>query len=567
MLRSLTQLSLAATLLAGTATSMYAQTFVPPNAIEYTFGDPHVGPAVNTSCYSLSGSYAYFPDMDPVIPSGTADLYVAGWNSADIGGTHEVTVLLTAYGDPSNVLWKTSIPYTDVQDLEVGSIRNTTTNNTNIIVAYYKPGSGHMLDIYELSAWGAPYQLVDHKVLSQSPTYGRIRMDFHAVYDIAIAWVNTATLNKGVQAIVYTSNTWSGVSTLAGTAAKTGVDIAITRVTEPVNSSSIAYPLHFVYSGAGLVTESSVDINLLATSPGTVTPVVNDNNYVGAGLASRLVLDCADFSRSSTVINGSSWAYTYSDGMNAIVRHRNPAMGAAQTVAVTTGMLGNSPLDPSGGVYRVFSPAVNYGWGFPAGAPEQIMVTWYATDGIHAHGYMGLQMDVNGTTVTSTPDYLLLPNAFATPIPAGTFNSGIALSKIGPKSVGYFLYATYYDVDPGTGTYQLHHAFHQWGDVVFKPGGSTGLAAAAKAGTAKIDVYPNPFTDVLNATIVLQEAGIVHLQLHDLSGRQVWQYEGALGKGSHQLKTKNMKELAPGSYMLSTFFNGKKIETKTVVKK
>jgi len=568
MFRSFKHLTLTAALLAANAAYLCAQTFVLPAAIEYTFGDPAVHPAENTSCYSLEAGYAYFPDMVSAIGSAYANLYVAGWNNKDIGGMHEVTVLLTAPGDPSNVLWKTSIPYTGVQDLEVGSLRNTTTNNTNILVAYYKAGSGHMLDIYELTPSPTnPYQLIDHKVLSNSPTYGRIRMDFHATYDGAIAWVNREPgANQGIQAMVYTNNTWSGITTLNGTAGKSGVDIAITKVVEPFNNSNIAYPLHFVYSGGGFITESSVDMNTLAASPGTVTPFVNDNYYVGAGLNSRLVLDCSDFSSAPVVVNGSAWAYTYSDGMNVIVRHRNVTMPGAQTVVVTSGMLGNSPLDPSGGVYKVYSPALNYGAGYPSGMPEQIMVAWYTSDGAGSNGYMALQMDANGTTVTSTADYLLLPNA-STPTLPSNFTSGIALSKIGPKGVHDYLYATYYDVDPLTGSYQLHHAFHVWGNTVFKGEGATASPARVKPSATRLTVYPNPFSDMLGASLTLQEEGMLQLELHDLTGRLVWQYKASLGKGDHQVRTESMKGLASGTYMLTASLNNKKIDTRMVVKK
>lgn len=568
MLRTLKHLTLTASLLAANAVSPYAQTFVAPNAPEYTFGDPMVHPAGNTSCYSLEAGYAYFPAMVPAIGSAYANLYVAGWNSLDIGGMHEVTVLLTDPNDPTNVLWKASIPYTNVQDLQVGSQRNTTTNNTNILVAYYKPGTGHILDIYELSpSPSAPVQLINQMTLSNSPTYGRIRMDFHATYDCAIAWVNTTPgPTKGIQAIVYTSNNWSNISTLTGTANKTGVDIAITRVIEPVNNSGIAYPLHFVYTSGGFVNEVSVDMNTLATSAGGfVLPTPNDNFYAGAGLNSRLVLDCADFSRSSTVANGSAWAYTYSDGINAIVRTRNSTLPAAQTAIVTSGMLGNSPLDPIGGVYQVFNPAINYGAGYPGSMQEEIMVTWYATDGGNVNGYMGAQIDPNGTSVISTHDYLLLPHA-NTPTMPSSFTSGIALSKIGPKAVHKFLYATYYDVDPSTGDYQLHHAFHKWGDAVFKGEGTTGLSAGNKTEATKINVYPNPFSDKLNTSISLQEGGIVHLELHDLAGRLVWQHKTALTKGVHLLETGNIKGLTAGTYMLTASLNDKKIDTKMVVK-
>ncbi|WP_157977089.1 T9SS type A sorting domain-containing protein [Taibaiella helva] len=560
MLQTLKQFALAASLLTANAACLHAQVFIAPSAAEYTFGDPHVAPAQNTSCYALRAGYAYFPDMTPAIGSAYADLYVAGWNSKDIGGRHEVTVLLTEPDNPTNILWKTSIPYTGIQDLQVGSLRNPASNNTEIQVAYYEVGIGHMLDVYKLDPSGA--SLASHTTLSHSPTYGRISMDFHATYDCAIAWVNTeAGPNKGIQAKVYVNNAWSGISTLSGTANKTGVDIAITQINGPGGG----YPLHFVYSGGGFITESSVDMSTLALTPGTVTPTVNDNHYAGAGLASRLVLDCADFSTSTVAANPSAWAYTYSDGINVIVRNRNATLGAVNMAIVTSGMLGNSPLDPAGGVYQVFSPAINYGQGYPNGSPEEIMVTWYATDGAGDNGYMALRMNANGTAITSTSDYLRLPNA-NTPTMAHDFSSGIALSKTGPKSVGEFLYATYYDIDPVTGLYQLHHAFHKWSDVVFKPGNTTGVSAGAATEMTTITTYPNPFSDALHTFVSLPQDGILSLELHDMAGRLAGEYKAPLTKGGHQVSMENVKKLAAGTYMLTAALDGKQIATKMVVK-
>lgn len=555
MLRTLKHLTLTASLLSANAACLYAQPyFVPPQAAEYIFGDPSFAKPKNTSCYSLEASYSYFPAM-----GFDANLYVAAWNSDDLSIVQEVTVLLTDPTNPSNVLWKTSIPYTHVQDLEVGSIRNVTTNNTNIVVAYYKEATGHMLDVYELTPNPSnPYNLVDHKVLSNSPTYGRIRMDFHATYDGAVAWVNTTPGQQGIQAMVYTNDTWSAKSTLNGTGTKTGLDIAITQ---SVNGS--AYPLHFVYYGGGFITESTVDMNTLATTPGAQAPMINDNSYVGLAPASRLVLDCPDFTNAATA-GTSSWAYTYSDAMNIVVRHYNQALGSAQTVAVTSGMLGNNPLDPTGSTWKVFSPAINYGGGPLGSLPDQIMVAWYATDGHSNNGYMALRMNTNGTMVTSTPDYLLLPNANTPSMHVG-FTSGIALSKMGPKSVRDYLYATYYDYNYNTGEYQLHHAFHKFGDVVFK-GGSTGLQATQVSG-AKLNVAPNPFSDMLLTTVTLRKAGVLHLQLHDVTGRLVWQNTSTLSQGEHQIKTESLKGLTAGTYMLTATLDNQKADTKMVVKR
>lgn len=553
MFRLFTKKALTALLLAASVTPVTAQVFQSPTAYEFTYGDPNMKFPRSTSCHAMPAGAAYFPSLG----LGSTDLYVAAWNDTDPGAPSEVTVLLTVPGDPTSLLWQGSIPYTDVQDLEVGSLRNPTVNETNILVAYYQPGQGHFLDVYELGPGGS-YSLIDHKVLSHSPTYGRIRMDFHALWTGAIAWINTEPgANKGIQTIVYDNNTWSSPTTINGTANKTDVDIALEQ---PGISASTQ--LHLVYAGGGFITETSFDVSTLATSPATITPIPNDNNYVGAIPISRLVIDCPGFS-----LSGSRWAYTYSDLFNVVVRYRDPmvAGGMPQTAVVTAGMLGNIAI---AGQYKMYSPTLNYELHLPStGQPQNdIMVAWYATDGVSFNSYIALKMDPTGTFLTSAGDYLLLPNAQTSVTPVPLF-SGVALNKTDAKTPSPFSYATYFDVDPVSGLYQLHHAFHSWGDVAFR-----GQAPATEAPEQnlvtdiRIGTYPNPFSNQLKTTVTMPQSGSLELVLTDITGRVATQTKTTLSRGSHQISMDNLGQLAPGTYLLTILVDNKKAGIRKVTK-
>lgn len=572
MLRSISKIVYASLLLATPAAFVAAQNFIPPstNTVEYTVPNPRLNQLQSTSAYSVAASYVNIPLAAMGLPSNP-DLYVSGWNNPSPGGNSEVSILLTQFGNPSNIFWQGSLSYNNVRDLEVGCVGNYFSSSayTSILVAYYVPGQGHRLDIYNFNGpAGNPLQLIEQKILSNSPAYGRIRLDCREVTKCAVAWINPGV---GIQTMVHKgANTWSAVSTLSGTGTKTMFDIALNRVTNTITGVSTEF-VHFVYPNGLYVVESSVNMAALAAavSPTTVLPTSNDNNYAGPlPPDSKFVLDCADFSD-----NGSSWAYTYTDGNQIFVRHKNPALpSSGQTAIVTLGTLANSnPLDPTfSGVYQLFSPSLNYGFGAPVTAPappNRIMVSWYATDHAGFNGYIAAEMDENGTTLTSDPDFLLLPNGQTPTMPAG-FIPGITLSKIGIKSVPNFLYATYYDIDPATGDYQLHHAFHNWGDTRFRPGNNnTTRITAAELEQIKVNAFPNPFSNRLSISVTLPQNGKVNLALTDISGRNVWQRELTVGKGIHLLEVPGLDHLAPGAYILTSTVDKQKIGTSKIIKR
>lgn len=540
MHKSFAPLALAACLLTSGTAGLHAQTFEPPHAYEFTFGDPHMVRPQTTSCYSLDEAYT-------LLPGGyTGDLYLAGWGLALTGASSEVTWQLTAHTDPTTILMQGSIPYQGVADMEVGSIRNAVSNTTNILVAYYRLGVGHFLDIYDIVSGTAT--LTNSVQLSNTTAYGRIRIDCHAVYEAAIVWDNPGV---GIQTIASNNGSWNpaNISTLNGTIGESGPDIAFCT-----DESTHTTNLHYVYynSGTGFVTEASVDLGTILGTPGLITPAIGDYNYVGI-LPSRLVLDCPDFYAAD------NWAYTYTDGARVFVRYIDYLSTAtATTTSVNTGALGNVAL---GSPYEMSAPALSYGSGALGSGTDQITVAWYITEGGAASKYIALQMRADGTSWLNSGDYMDLPNATADFYPY----AGIALSKSDVKATPVYLYATYYDYNDATNEYQLHHAFHKWGDVAFKGQGTAKFAGNAIT-AAKINTYPNPFNSSFTTYVELEEAGMLRLEVWDLTGRLVGSFESNVTEGKHEIKIKDIEKLAPGTYLLNTALNNKKIGTQKITR-
>ncbi|RYD99250.1 MAG: T9SS type A sorting domain-containing protein [Sphingobacteriales bacterium] len=545
MLQSFTKKAFTAFLLATSAATVTAQTFQPPVATVVTYGDPNIKLPRSTSNHAMAGNASYLPSLG----LGVVDLYVAAWNDPDPGALSEVTVMLMNSGGTTPV-WQSSIIYKDVQDLEVGSRRNPGSNETTVLVAYYQTGVGHFLDEYKLGA-GNVTGLISQTQLSNSTTYGRIQMDFHALWTGAIAWIDPSI--NAIKTIVYDNNVWSAPTVVNGTANQIDMDIAIEAYTTTAGNS--IQEVHLVYSDGGLITESSLDFNTLTFSPPSMWPNVNDVSLAGPTVQSRLTLDCPGFS-----LNGSRWAYTYSDLSDIIVRFSDPAIagGATQFTSMTTGALGNVGIS---GSYKMHSPTLNYEHLPAGGYQNDIMVAWYATDGGGFNNYIALRMDPTGSFYTSAPDYLDLPNA-QMPFAPSPFTSGVALNKTDAKTPSSYSYATYYNVDPVTGTNQLHHAFHPWGNSFFR-GEAPGPDLA---GDSRISTYPNPFNDQLTVSVTTTENSVVELLLTDISGRVAAQTNNAMFKGTHQINMDKLGNLAPGNYILTVLIDQKKAGVQKVTK-
>lgn len=518
-----------------------AQTFVPSTAINFTYGDPSVARPAHTSCYSTRDLNTAF---------GPVDIYLAGWSAPGSGGTSEFTWTFTNPNDPTTIVAQDHFMYYGVNDIEVSQVGH------EILVAYYQTGVGHMVDIYNItSSTTTPVVYVSTTPLSSTASYGPIQMDGLKAGVSIIAWVNPGV---GIQTVVYDWTGFGGTSTLTGTGNERALDIAIS------NTQSSGANVHYAYydPATSVITEAQVDLVTLSSPPAFITPVINDPNFIGTVSAGTfdLVLDCPD------AYDVDNWAYTYATNTNDVsVRFVDyHTTGVPTTVVVNSGAVAGAA--PTTG-YKVFSPAIQYGTGnYGFGNGDQIYVGWYISDGNAYNGYVAMHMREDASSLLSVSDYLELPNAITPSLYPfiDVIGAGVAFSKVSyGGTVPDYMYTTYYDYDGSN--YILHHAFHKWGDVFFRPVTSQPVAQLTLEN--KIQISPNPFSDALQTSVSLKEAGKVQLKLYDMTGRTVWQYQSALPQGQHRLTLNNVKDIVPGTYVLAAFVNDAKIGTQTMVKK
>ena len=549
MLQPFKKLGLLSTLITGGLVPAFAQLpyLVPSTATEFVHVNPVVARPASTSAYSLSSALVN-------TSYGPLDMYLSGWNTPVNGATSEFLCKFTTPGSPSSIVFQDAFTYHDVADLEVGAIYNDATGRLNLLVAYYQLGIGHFLDIYDLENFPTTQITLTSSIqLSNSTQYGRIRMDFHRTDIGVVTW---AYPGVGIQAIAGQNGNWSNVTTLDATAAEQGPDVALSH------SGDIYANFVYYNNTSGTITKSLVDVNSLLASPGTITPAIEDVNFTSPNLWDfRAVIDCPDH------YDVKNWAYTYADQSSNIWVRYIDHHGAAtyNTVSVNSGILGNLP---TAGLYEAYAPTLHYGTGAIGGETGQIMVGWYTTDGNNLNGYIALEMKEDGAGLISDPDYLALPNAFTSSYYP---YSGIAFSKGGDDGiVPPFLFTTYYDYNNTTNFYQLHYAFHKWSNTAFKgvkaPECNGSQPHPALAVATNIDIYPNPFRDAITASVSLTEAGLLQLDLTDITGRQVWQQEAALKKGTHRLQADKLESLPGGIYIFKAALNGKKIASQKIIK-
>lgn len=538
--------ALLSSLLFAGISSGQAQTFVPPSAYEFTYNGPYAQYSGDISAFAFNnrlGNTAW----------GEVDVYLAGRGF----GVSEVSVQFTAPNDPTNILYQGYFRYDDASYFQVGAVYNESTGTMQILVAYQ--WAGFHIDIYDITT-SATDPVVLNSTITLVPWafntdyfYNRIRMDSHSLdlNKVAIVWDNPYI---GLQAIACEAGHWGNILNIGNTTGESGPDIAFTQNATANPEVNI---VHHNASGTAITT-SSIDFNTLMTATGTVYPSIEDVNNITVPIQSNLVLDGPDLTDGAHV-----WAYTYTDQNNqeVFVRHMNDNFSpTANTISVNSGVLGNASIS---GQYNAFSPSLHYGNNY-AGIGENIVVGWYNTDGIY-NGYIALKMstDPYAPTLVSDPDYLELPNAMTPGSPYPIINNyrqpGIAFSK---GDVGYtprHLYAAYYDVDNASGLHQLHHAFHDWGMTTFKKEIELNIGQEA-------EVYPNPFTDVLNASVTLEEKGTVRLELTDVTGRIVAWQETEAEKGTYPVQLSGLQSIVSGTYFMSTSVDGKKVNTRMVVK-
>ncbi|RQO32472.1 hypothetical protein DBR32_02385 [Taibaiella sp. KBW10] len=521
-----------------------AQTFVPSVAHETVFNNWDI---------NYSGDISSFAFNNTITPTawGDVDVYLASWGF----GFSEVTVQFTKPGDPTSVVYKGNLSglqgsnnnYQDASYLQVGAVYNENTGNIQILVAYQ--WVGFKVDVFDITTSTTDPVVYNSTInlTSSSLNYfdHRIRMDCDSksLNSVALVWDNPFI---GLQTIACNSGTWGNILNLNNTSGQSGPDIAVTNI------GGSPY-VRYVYRDANgtQITSSMIDFNTLMSATGTVNHFIQDVNYLSSPLNSNLVLDCKDYD------NAKNWAYTYTDqnALEVFVRFiDNNTTGTPTTVSVNTGALGNASLY---GQYNVYAPTLHYGSKGSKG--DEIFVGWYNTDGNH-NGYLAVEMTPDGTGLISDADYLELPNAFtATPYPYVS-KSGIAFCKgDADLTSNRHMYTVYYDYDNANNVNRLHHAYHLIGFTAFKD--------KLQMDLSQVKVYPNPFSTELNTTVTLAEKGTVRLELLDIAGRLVSQYETVVDKGTYPMQLSGLQNIVSGSYFLKTSIDGKMVQTRTVIKK
>lgn len=581
--------TLTACLISCIGAQSYGQNFVPPAAYSFDYNSAALQSPDNvnhTANYSIANIPTGF---------GAADMYLGGWSSLGTGS--EVTYQFTVPGNPTGMFYQGIIPIPNGTEVTVGSVRVNTLDY--ILIAYRLIGaaSGYKLDLYRINiSTTTPISFSGSFTLSTSSGGdGRISMDCHKQYGVALVYPTTAGIETRVANT--SGGTWaiSPAVTLTGTAGNTSPDVAF-------NHSNSGLNVHYVYYNPSTyrLTESVLDFYaILGNLSGSMTPAVEDVNQLPVSPYNffrlvRPVIDCPDHYD----VDNWAYAYTYTLAPNTVgpngflktegifVRHVDyHSSGVPATVNVTDGSLGNAPCMD----YYPIYPTLCYGEEMSGFNTGQIYVSWYNQENPTQDGgmFVGVHMRENGGGLLSVPDYLTIPNSLnsysvnsihATNLydyyisPIALSKNSDAISALAPD----FLYTTYLYRDvPFPYPYLFNHVFHKWNDNTAYKGSAPSLSALfpeygslsdLKQLETGMQVQPNPFNNAARASFTLTEDGTLRLQLSDIVGRVVWQREETAIKGAHTAQLDNLQKVPAGVYMLKASLNGKPVDTKKIIK-
>lgn len=556
--RALSMLSILFCAVAGITNQAVAQVFTAPIAFEDSYpvaGSPDIGITTHTSAYALQGV--------PITGYGPIDLALAGWDEPS-GSVAGASWRYLQPGNPAVVLNQGVINYTNVRDVEVGYL--DVSGDQQMLVAYYELGVGHKIDVYSFSS-GTPTLLYTN-VLSTSPNYGRISMDCHLTYAVALVWEEAGVIYTMVGLNSGPSIAFSGVLTIGKTQKDFEPDCAFSHT-----SMAGTLNVHYVYysPSTGRFTESSYDFWTMITMMGGTVPVaINDFNFVGF-FSDPLVanIDCPGH------YDVENWAYAYStNNMDISVRlidyHTMPL--PVTRVVNDMSILPCSTIN----MYRNMAPFPAYDPNHSPGM-QNIYVGWWtgALDpaaGMNIAGYIAIRMNEFGNVAISPLDYLTVANNPTW----GTQTPVLSFSK--QDDMFSYLYTVFPEWDPTFPGYRLEHKYHNWPTPAFKGEANhnhtfqcTDEAKIAEfkknqiAATA-IKAYPNPFSNVLGVAYpASMQQDVTTVSVTDLTGKVMGTYNGQVSKVNTYL-TELSKQLAPASYLLNVSVEGKAKETIKITK-
>lgn len=506
-------------------TTTEAQTFVPPTGIDHIYGSQHIRKPDNAFAYS--NDYVESP-------WGVKNLYLAGWGTKEY--LSEVTWIFTDLHS-TNIVAKGSLLYKEVDHIVVSSVMDDA-GNTQILVAYLRPGYGHFVDIYNLTnsttnpiVWDTTMQLSD------SPE-GRISVEAFYKYRVAFVWEHLEA--NTIQTKLCEAGTWHPTKNLDATDYQHAPDIALS-----------ADVVHYVYhNDAGEITYSQFDYNDLTSPITTIYPILTDVNTTGLTIEENINIAAPDHMNYPGYNNGHNWGYTYTDYEKVYLRYIDyNQSGLLKDIVLNDGSLGNSPTV---GSYKAYTPSIHYSINNP------IQVDWYNTDGGGGdQRYIGLMVEDDGSTsvtILNSLDYMELPNSQA-------FNydeyANLAVSRSDLELIDQYIYVVYTTYNSVTDEYELHHAFHDYMNT-------SEFKKSLQIPTSS--TYPNPFTKEINMKIVCEKENVATIQLMDITGRVVTTQTASLNKGNNLVQLPNLEKLPAGNYILNTIIDSKIINTSKLVK-
>lgn len=502
-------------LIAITPTTLNAQIYNPPTALEYSY------PTGVVSGRSIhSSNYLFF------------DHTLAAYDDGNRG-----QVIWQHINGTNSPICQGVVNYSGgISHIEVGALSgNASGTPYTAFVAYHKSGSGHYVDLYDWDPSSCNFNYSTTHTLSSEPTPTRISMDCHKGYGLAIAWVDAGVLKtrmyEGGGSI-----SWGFIHTIQTINIKPNdVDVAF--------SHKVNLLLHYVYSDTGFpaieVVAEDFWVMRTAAAPTSYLPTFEDLNPMIVGVANRIFcnIDGPDH-------NHDNWAYTYTeDQKNISVRLVDFSTGTPPTTfIVNDGSMGNAPNN------------FNYNWN-PTIAYDMtynlINVGWITKDPVES--YIGVEIKKDGAGVSSALDYLTIPNipSDVSPTPI------ISFSKVTEINAPW-LYAFYSQFDYGPALYKFQHKFHDMSNSSsFKTIHEVNCADDHKVAADqssltldKLEIYPNPFTNhfTLDDT-KMAISGDVEVSLHDISGKLMFSFTGELDAANQVIKASSEK-LSTGTYIL-----------------
>lgn len=406
-------------------------------------------------------------------------------------------------------------------DLEVGFVQVGT--DTYIVAVYYENGVGHKYRIYRWLPGIAGVSIWSSGTLSSSASYGRISLDVHRLYGVAITWevagrifVKTMNTTGGTLAVGAARDIAGITSGAIPDVAFAHADDLLVRISYVNKTSGDIHTINNLFSnlmvGTGTTTFATDDINA-ASFPSTI----------GAWYADNLQLDCPDHHTED------SWSYIYSDNDNDVFsRTYTPSYSSSPFISNLTGWLGAYNNKYLTLAYAPGGTKIHYGWytNYTAYSP----IPGYI---VREYSDIGIPSSTFPKIVTTAPSYSSI--------------SVMAFSKQNDWSSR--LFAVYSMVNTGGLNYEMRYKTVPWTAASFRPGNATSTEEIQNENV--ITVIPNPFTNHIAINIAGDNGKAIYsTSITDIQGRVLLNTKGTLENINQQLAKWSSGSAKAGLYFI-----------------